>query len=79
MDIIREENLTKAIDDSKTKVAFNFERDTHNGITWTIRTSAADNSWTSICCGNRIFMAVSSETTSNRAMTAKMSVVEEAY
>jgi hypothetical protein len=38
-----------------------------DGITWTSRTSAADNNWTSVTYGNGIFVAVSSGGT-NRVM-----------
>ena len=40
------------------------------GITWTSRTSAADNGWRSITYGNGIFVAVSSSGTGNRVMTS---------
>jgi hypothetical protein len=41
-----------------------------DGITWTIRTSAADNSWRSVTYGNGLFVAVSSDGTGNRVMTS---------
>ena len=37
---------------------------------WTIRTSAADNSWRSVCYGNGLFVAVASIGTGNRVMTS---------
>ena len=40
------------------------------GITWTIRTSAADNNWRSVTYGNGLFVAVSQNTTGNRVMTS---------
>ena len=40
------------------------------GITWTSRTSAADNSWNSVCYGNGLFVAVASSGTGNRVMTS---------
>jgi hypothetical protein len=42
-----------------------------DGITWTSRTSAADNAWTSVTYGNGVFVAVSSNSgTGNRVMTS---------
>ena len=41
-----------------------------DGITWTSRTSAADNTWRSISYGNGIFVAVGSTGTGNRVMTS---------
>jgi hypothetical protein len=41
-----------------------------DGITWTIRTSAADNSWRDITFGNGLFVAVASSGTGNRVMTS---------
>jgi predicted RecA/RadA family phage recombinase len=40
-----------------------------DGITWTSRTSPADNSWGSVTYGNGLFVAVSSDGT-NRVMTS---------
>jgi len=40
-----------------------------DGITWTSRTSAADNSWQSVTYGNGLFVAVSYDGT-NRVMTS---------
>ena len=42
----------------------------NSGITWTSRTSAADNEWYSICYGNGLFVAVSNTGTNNRVMTS---------
>ena len=41
-----------------------------DGITWTIRTSAADNEWLSVTYGNGLFVAVSWTGTGNRVMTS---------
>jgi len=41
-----------------------------DGITWTSRTSAADNSWNSVTYGNGLFVAVSTTGTGNRVMTS---------
>jgi hypothetical protein len=41
-----------------------------DGITWTSRTSAADNSWASVTYGNGLFVAVSYSGTGNRVMTS---------
>jgi predicted RecA/RadA family phage recombinase len=41
-----------------------------DGITWTSRTSAADNSWTSVTYGNGLFVAVSGTGTGDRVMTS---------
>ena len=41
-----------------------------DGITWTSRTSAADNNWDSITYGNGLFVAVSTSGTGNRVMTS---------
>jgi len=41
-----------------------------DGITWTIRTSAADNAWNGITYGNGLFVAVSATGTGNRVMTS---------
>jgi len=40
-----------------------------DGINWTIRTSAADNNWYSVCYGNGLFVAVADTGTGNRVMT----------
>ena len=41
-----------------------------DGITWTSRSSAADNIWRSVTYGNGLFVAVSSSGTGNRVMTS---------
>jgi predicted RecA/RadA family phage recombinase len=41
-----------------------------DGITWTSRTSAANNDWESITYGNNLFVAVSTTGTGNRVMTS---------
>ena len=41
-----------------------------DGITWTSRTSAADNQWRSVTYGNGLFVAVSDDGTGNRVMTS---------
>jgi hypothetical protein len=41
-----------------------------DGITWTSRTSAADNNWYSVTYGNGLFVAVSGSGTGNRVMTS---------
>lgn len=41
-----------------------------NGVTWTSRTSAADNNWQSVTFGNGIFVAVANTGTGNRVMTS---------
>jgi hypothetical protein len=41
-----------------------------DGITWTSRTSAAANFWTSVTYGNGLFVAVSNSGTGNRVMTS---------
>ena len=41
-----------------------------NGITWTIRSSAADNQWTSITYGNGVFVAVAYSGIGNKVMTS---------
>lgn len=41
-----------------------------DGITWTTRTSAADNLWNCITYGNGVFVAVASSGTGNRVMTS---------
>jgi hypothetical protein len=40
-----------------------------NGVTWTLRTSAADNDWLSVCYGNGRFVVVALSGTGNRVMT----------
>ena len=40
------------------------------GIQWTIRQSAADNDWYSVCYGNGLFVAVASSGIGNRVMTS---------
>ena len=42
----------------------------NDGITWTTRTSAADNAWRSVIYGNGLFVAVAVSGTSNRVMTS---------
>jgi hypothetical protein len=39
-------------------------------VNWTIRTSAADNYWRSVCYGNGLFVAVATTGTGNRVMTS---------
>jgi len=41
-----------------------------DGITWTIRTSAADNAWRAIAWNGTVFAAVSLTGTNNRVMTS---------
>ena len=41
-----------------------------DGITWTSRTSAANNFWLSVAYGNGVFAAVSDDGTGNRVMTS---------
>ena len=41
-----------------------------DGITWTSRTSAADNDWYGVTYGNGLFVAVSLSGTGNRVMTS---------
>jgi hypothetical protein len=41
-----------------------------DGITWTSRTSAADNQWWSVTYGNGLFVAVSDDGGGNRVMTS---------
>ena len=41
-----------------------------DGITWTSRTSAADNDWRSVTYGNGLFVAVSTTGSGNRVMTS---------
>ena len=41
-----------------------------DGITWTSRTAAAPNAWTSVTYGNGTFVAVSVDGTGNRVMTS---------
>ena len=41
-----------------------------DGITWTARTSAADNGWYGVTYGDGLFVAVSNSGTSNRVMTS---------
>ncbi|MCF8256017.1 MAG: T9SS type A sorting domain-containing protein [Flavobacteriales bacterium] len=40
------------------------------GVDWTVRSSAADNTWKSVTYGNGLFVAVSSTGTGNRVMTS---------
>ncbi|WP_164969656.1 fibronectin type III domain-containing protein, partial [Aquirufa rosea] len=42
----------------------------HAQINWTSQTSAADNNWNSVTYGNALFVAVSTDGGSNRAMTS---------
>ena len=39
-------------------------------ITWTLRTSAADNSWFDVTYGNGLFVAVAGSGSGNRVMTS---------
>jgi hypothetical protein len=41
-----------------------------DGITWTARTSAADNNWFNVTYGNGLFVAVATSGTGNRVMTS---------
>jgi hypothetical protein len=41
-----------------------------DGITWTSRTSAADNQWYSVAYGNGLWVAVSITGSGNRVMTS---------
>ena len=41
-----------------------------DGVTWTSRTSVADNNWYSVAYGNGLFVAVSVSGTGNRVMTS---------
>jgi uncharacterized protein (TIGR02145 family) len=41
-----------------------------DGINWTSRSSAADNSWTSVTYGDGLFVAVSNDGVGNRVMTS---------
>ena len=41
-----------------------------DGITWTIRTSAANNFWSSVTYGGGLFVAVAQDGTGNRVMTS---------
>ena len=41
-----------------------------DGITWTLRTSAADNRWSSVTYGNGLFVAVAITGAGNRVMTS---------
>jgi hypothetical protein len=41
-----------------------------DGITWTIRTSAADNNWVAVTYGNGLFVAVAESGSGNRVMTS---------
>jgi hypothetical protein len=50
-----------------------------DGITWTIRTSAADNDWLGIAYGNGLFVAVAITGTGNRVMTSDSLVVPIAH
>ncbi|MDB5182331.1 MAG: hypothetical protein JWO47_115 [Candidatus Saccharibacteria bacterium] len=45
------------------------------GTSWTVRTSAADNSWSSVAYGNGIFVAVASTGTGNRVMTSPDGII----
>ena len=42
----------------------------NDGVTWTSRTSAVDNNWSSVTYGNGLFVAVSTTGTGNRVMTS---------
>ena len=41
-----------------------------DGITWTSRTSAVNNAWSSVAYGNGLWVAVSLDGTGNRVMTS---------
>ena len=41
-----------------------------DGVTWTSRTSAADNNWSAVTWGNNLYVAVSNTGTTNRVMTS---------
>jgi hypothetical protein len=41
-----------------------------DGITWTIRTSAADNFWNAVIYANSLFVAVANSGSGNRVMTS---------
>jgi len=45
------------------------------GIVWTIRVSAADNQWVSVCYGNSLFVAVANTGVGNRVMTSPDGIV----
>jgi len=47
-----------------------FDYSATTGITWTLRTSAADSSWYSVAYGNGMFVAVAASGTGNRVMTS---------
>jgi hypothetical protein len=46
-----------------------------DGITWTARTSAADNNWIGVTFGNGLFVAVAWSGTGNRVMTSGLFAV----
>jgi hypothetical protein len=46
-----------------------------DGITWTLRTSAANNSWLSVAYGNGLWAAVSYDGTGNRVMTSGENII----
>jgi hypothetical protein len=45
-----------------------------DGITWTSRTSAADNAWRSVAYGNGLWVSVAQSGTGNRVMTSGDSI-----
>jgi hypothetical protein len=49
-----------------------------DGITWTIRTQAANNQWRSVTYGNGLFVAVALSGTGNRVMSSGYDVVADA-
>jgi hypothetical protein len=49
-----------------------------DGITWTSRTSAANNLWWGVTYGNGLFVAVSSDGYPNQVMTALSTIVPDA-
>ena len=48
-----------------------------DGITWTSRTSAADNQWYSVAYGNGLWVAVSGDGSGNRVMTSGFSEIND--
>ena len=47
------------------------------GANWTIRSSAADNSWYSVTYGNGLFVAVANSGTGNRVMTSGYQITNQ--
>ena len=50
-----------------------------DGITWTLRTSAADNNWYSVTYGNGIFVAISSTISTQKVMTSGTFLLPPAF